>query len=181
MNRSWGYRITDNNYKSVDFLVKYLIQTSAKGANLLLNIGPRPDGTLPQEALERLEAMGKWLDLYGETIYGTTAGIVPEQPWGVSTRKGNRHFIHIFNLDEETIFIPIQNTKITDCKEYLSGKPIEFKKFKGSEDSKPAASGITIETSQLRQFLPDSASEEATDKASEAEAKVITIEFSYKK
>ena len=175
MNRSWGYRITDNHYKSVDFLIKYLIQTSAKGANLLLNIGPRPDGTLPEAALERLKAMGQWLDQYGETIYGTTAGIVPEQPWGVSTRKGNRHFMHIFNLDEETIFIPLENTKITDCKEYLSGKPIEFKKFKGSEDSKPAASGITIETAQLRQFLP------ASETAENSQAKVITIEFSYKK
>lgn len=134
MNRSWGYRITDTTYKSVEFLVKYLIQTAAKGANLLLNIGPRPDGTLPDESLHRLKAIGEWMSTYGETIYGTTAGVVPEQPWGVSTRKGHRNFLHIFK-DTAEIFVPLQNTEIVECNGYLRGEPLKYKKQKG---------GITI-------------------------------------
>ena len=130
MNRSWGYRVTDTTYKSVDFLIKYLVQTAAKGANLLLNIGPRPDGTLPDESLERLKAIGEWLDVYGETIYGTTAGIVPEQPWGVSTRKEHRNFLHIFK-DTAEIFVPLANTDIVECKSYPGGEELKFKKVKG--------------------------------------------------
>ena len=61
MNWSWGYRVTDKDYRSPEDLVQYLVRTAGKGANLLLNIGPRPDGTLPDEALERLEYMGRWL------------------------------------------------------------------------------------------------------------------------
>ena len=130
MNRSWGYRVTDTTYKSVDFLIKYLVQTAAKGANLLLNIGPRPDGTLPDESLERLKAIGEWMDVYGETIYGTTAGIVPEQPWGVSTRKEHRNFLHIFK-DTAEIFVPLENTDIVVCKSYPGGEELKFKKVKG--------------------------------------------------
>ena len=135
MNRSWGYRITDTTYKSADFLIKYLVQTAAKGANLLLNIGPRPDGTLPDESLERLKAIGEWMDVYGETIYGTTAGIVPEQPWGVSTRKGHRNFLHVFK-DTAEIFVPLDNTDIVGCKSYPGGTELKFKKVKG---------GITVQ------------------------------------
>ncbi len=129
MNRSWGYRVTDTTYKSEEFLIKYLVQTAAKGANLLLNIGPRPDGTLPDESLARLAAIGEWMDKYGETIYGTTAGIVPEQPWGVSTRKGYRNFLHIFK-DTSEVFVPLQNTEITECKGYADGMPLKYKKEK---------------------------------------------------
>ncbi len=153
MNRSWGYRITDTTYKSVEFLVKYLVQTAAKGANLLLNIGPRPDGTLPDESLHRLAAIGEWMNTYGETIYGTTAGVVPEQSWGVSTRKGHRNFLHVFK-DTTEIFVPVQNTEIVECKGYLNGEPLKFKKEKG---------GITI-------YLPDNLT---LDKG------VYTVEIAY--
>ncbi len=130
MNRSWGYRVTDTTYKSVEFLIKYLVQTAAKGANLLLNIGPRPDGTLPDESLLRLAAMGKWMDVYGETIYGTKAGIVPQQPWGVSTRKGNRNFLHVFK-DTTEIFLPLANANIKGCKTYVGGTPVEYRDADG--------------------------------------------------
>lgn len=129
MNRSWGYRITDTTYKSEEFLIKYLVQTAAKGANLLLNIGPRPDGTLPDESLQRLEAMGRWMEKYGETIYGTTAGIVPEQPWGVSTRKGHRNFLFVFK-DTAEVFVPLQDTDIVECRDYAAGTPLDYRKEK---------------------------------------------------
>lgn len=130
MNRSWGYRVTDTTYKTEEFLIKYLVQTAAKGANLLLNIGPRPDGTLPDKSIQRLKAMGEWMDKYGETIYGTTAGIVSEQPWGVSTRKGHRNFLHVFK-DTSEIFVPLENTDIVECKEYVGGNELKYKKVKG--------------------------------------------------
>ena len=129
MNRSWGYRITDTTYKSEEFLIKYLVQTAAKGANLLLNIGPRPDGTLPDESLQRLEAMGRWMEKFGETIYGSTAGIVPEQPWGVSTRKGHRNFLFVFK-DTSEVLVPLEDTDIVECRDYATGTHLEYRRVK---------------------------------------------------
>lgn len=87
MNGMWGYKIIDQNYKSAHTLIQYLVGAAGKGANLLLNIGPQPNGELPAAALSRLKEIGSWLQKYGETIYGTTAGDVPTKPWGVTTQK----------------------------------------------------------------------------------------------
>ena len=76
-------------------MVHYLVNAAGKNANLLMNIGPQPDGELPAVALERLAEMGEWMKTYGETIYGTRGGIVAPHDWGVTTQKGNRLFVHI--------------------------------------------------------------------------------------
>ena len=99
MNGSWGYRMTDQNYKSVDELIRYLVSTAGRDANLLLNVGPQPDGNIPAAALERLAAMGEWLGTYGETIYGTRSTLVKPQPWGVTTHKDDRMWLHVFPAD----------------------------------------------------------------------------------
>ncbi len=129
MNRSWGYRITDKDYKSPEFLIQYLVRTAGKGANLLLNIGPRPDGTLPEEAVERLEAIGKWLAVYGETIYGTEGGCIPEQPWGVTTQKGNELYVHILGKDKADgghILLPLRAHNILEAKSFDGDREIPF-------------------------------------------------------
>ena len=108
MNGMWGYKIIDQNYKSAETLIRYLVSTSGKGANLLLNIGPQPNGKLPATALDRLKEIGEWTSRYGETIYGTTAGDIPVQKWGVTTRKGNRLFVHIFDHKERELHLPLQ-------------------------------------------------------------------------
>lgn len=82
MNGMWGYKVSDQNYKSDTTLVRLLVRAAGKGANLLMNIGPQPDGQLPAVALERLKSMGKWLSEYGETVYATTAGDVMTAEWG---------------------------------------------------------------------------------------------------
>ena len=99
MNGMWGYRIQDQDYKSVKEIIHLLVRTSGKGANLLLNIGPQPSGELPATALDRLKGMGQWMRQYGETIKGTEAGDIKEQPWGATTRKGDKLFVHILQKD----------------------------------------------------------------------------------
>ena len=96
MNGMWGYKVADQNYKSVDELVTLIIRAAAKGCNLLLNIGPQPNGELPALALDRLQGIGKWMDSYGETIYGTQRGI-DDATWGVTTKKGNTTYIHVLD------------------------------------------------------------------------------------
>lgn len=129
MNGMWGYKIADQDYKTVDELIKYLVGTASKGANLLMNIGPQPNGELPAIALERLKGMGEWLQKYGETIYGTTAGDVAVQDWGVTTRKGDRLFVHIFNKDLKSLYLPI-SCKVKVAKEFLSGVTVKFEQWK---------------------------------------------------
>lgn len=125
MNESWGYRITDVEYKSVDEIIRLLVRTSGKGANLLLNIGPRPDGTLPDEALVRLEALGDWLGRNGESIYGTSAGQVSEQNWGVTTAKGNKMYVHVLG-DESVVFIPYDQGKVKSAVALSDGAKVKY-------------------------------------------------------
>ncbi|HIR33994.1 MAG TPA: alpha-L-fucosidase [Candidatus Coprenecus merdigallinarum] len=66
---------------------------------LLLNVGPQPDGNIPAAALERLAAKGEWLAVNGETIYGTRSILVKPQPWGVTTHKDDRMWLHVFPAD----------------------------------------------------------------------------------
>lgn len=131
MNRSWGYNITDNDYKSSKELIQYIVRAAGKNANLLLNIGPQPNGKLPDAAIKRLEEIGTWMSQYGETIYGTRAGDVSPHPWGVSTKKGNRLFIHILDPQDKGLFIPLENKQVKKALEFKSGLKIPFSKSKG--------------------------------------------------
>ena len=129
MNGMWGYKIIDQNYKSPETLIRYLVSTSGKGANLLLNIGPQPNGELPAAALDRLKALGDWTSRYGETIYGTIAGDISAQEWGVTTRKGDRLFVHIFNLDVQELFLPLE-CKVKKAFVYDTRQSIKMKQGK---------------------------------------------------
>jgi alpha-L-fucosidase len=126
MNNSWGYNIHDNNYKSADYLIQYLVKTAGKGANLLLNVGPRPDGTIPESAVERLLAMGRWLDRYGDSIYGTQGGYIAEQEWGVTTQRGNILFVHVLKPGTATVEIEVPaGNKLQSASVYF-GTPVKF-------------------------------------------------------
>lgn len=103
INNSWGFNITDTTYKTPEQLVHYLAKASGLGANLLLNIGPMPNGEVQPEFKDRLAYMGKWLDVYGESIYGTKAGYLRPQDWGCLTQKDNKIYVHIFKKDQTTL------------------------------------------------------------------------------
>ena len=125
MNDTWGYNIEDRNYKSTETLVQFLVKSAGMNANMLLNIGPQPNGELPQMALQRLSEIGAWMDTYGETIYGTRGGDVAPHSWGVSTRKGNRLFIHILDYEDTRIFLPME-AKVTKAAKFVDGTPVQF-------------------------------------------------------
>ena len=126
----WGYRIKDQDYKSTRDLVRMLVKASGKGANLLLNIGPQPNGELPSKALDRLKGIGEWLDKYGETIYDTTAGDVMTAEWGTTTRKGNTLYLHILaDRMPEHIILPA-DIKIKKAVLFDSGEKVNYEKIK---------------------------------------------------
>lgn len=109
MNGMWGYKVEDQNYKSTNELIRLLARTAGKGANLLLNIGPQPDGQLPETALNRLSEIGQWLKLHGESIYGTDAGDFKQGEEIVTTQKDNLVYVHILTDTIKEVKIPMKD------------------------------------------------------------------------
>lgn len=131
MNGMWGYKVRDTDYKDVPTLVRYLVKTAGLGANLLLNIGPQPSGALPEQSLERLRGIGRWMKVYGETIYGTEAGDFKPQAWGAATRKGDRLFVHVLDPSVREVSLPLE-AEVKSAREFVGGTAIPFVRRDGA-------------------------------------------------
>lgn len=111
MNQSWGYNKTDDHYKSPEQIIHALVGAAGRGANLLLNVGPKPDGAISPEFTDRLLTVGRWLESNGQAVYGTRRGPIAPQPWGVSTLRTGRDgeapavYLHILKPDAHTIML----------------------------------------------------------------------------
>ncbi|MCX8052188.1 MAG: alpha-L-fucosidase [Armatimonadetes bacterium] len=137
----WGYIHNNPNFKTVCQLIQYLVTAAAGEGNYLLNVGPKPDGTIRKEEVERLKAIGRWLSVNGESIYGSErcpfgAGIV-----GLTTAKGNNAYIHVFRwpkqgeitipgiknkIESATVLATGQQARIetgSNCRTFLKGLP----------------------------------------------------------
>jgi alpha-L-fucosidase len=125
MNGMWGYKIEDQNYKSAKEIIHLLVRAAGKNANLLMNIGPQPNGELPQTALDRLKEVGAWLNENGETIYGTRVDKVINKPWGTTTTKAGKTYVHVLKQTDPVIYI--ENIgKIKSAKVFKTGEKIKF-------------------------------------------------------
>lgn len=129
MNGSWGFNITDNNYKSVKNVLHLLIKAAGYNANLLLNVGPMPDGVIQPEFTDTLKKAGLWLQKNGAAIYGTRGNILPPKEWGTVTTKDNLAFVHILNKprDQSYIFIPGLTKKVTGASLFSDKSKVKFK------------------------------------------------------
>ncbi len=97
-NDSWGYNKYETEFKTERDLIRMLIEVVSKGGNLLLNVGPKPDGTIQDEFVTRLQAMGRWMKVNGESIYETTASPFERMSFfGRATVKGNKLYLHVFD------------------------------------------------------------------------------------
>jgi len=105
MNDSWGHRSWDNNWKSETEIIRNLADIASKGGNYLLNVGPTKEGTIPGPSISRLKRTGEWMDTNGEAIYGTKPGPVRDAPWGRTTRKDGKIYLHIFDWPEDDLQI----------------------------------------------------------------------------
>lgn len=103
LGSAWGYQPSDEHYKSVHDLVKILIETRSKGGNLLLNVGLRPDGSLPAEQEERLRTLGSWIFINGDAIYGTRPWVVTNEGDIWFTRSKDHHVLYAILNDVDSL------------------------------------------------------------------------------
>ncbi len=105
MNDTWGYKSYDQNWKSDETLIRNLIDIASKGGNYLLNVGPTAEGEIPDPSVERLAAVGRWMQANGESIYGTQASPFEKSPWGRCTQKTvdgkTRLYLHVFQWPKD--------------------------------------------------------------------------------
>lgn len=128
MNNSWGFNITDRNYKTVKQLIHYMVNAAGRNANFLLNVGPMPDGRIQNEFVDTLKSVGEWMKQYGETIYGSRGNIILPQEWGVITGKQTTYYVHILKQPAQNyIFIPGLSKKILKCHTFKGKKAVRFK------------------------------------------------------
>lgn len=134
MNGMWGYKVKDQNYKSTTTLLRLLVRTAAKGANLLLNIGPQPNGELPAASIERLKGMGEWLNgPAGESIYSTIAGnvILGDSIVSTRSRKNGSLYLHVLTDNPQTTITVPYTGKIKNVTSLTSAQAkITYKRDK---------------------------------------------------
>ena len=140
LNDSWGYHKSDDNWKSAKTVVRNLVECSKDAGNYLLNIGPKADGSIPEESIRILESVGQWLEKNGSAIYGTEVCQADRGRFTGYTRKGNTIYFHVHYWPGDT---PAQQwlsfyqlptviamggfqSKVRSARFLVSGKPIKF-------------------------------------------------------
>ena len=101
MNTTWGFSQHDHAWKSPETLIHNLIDIVSKGGNYLLNVGPAGDGMIPEESVKSMAAIGRWMKVNGESIYGTDASPFEMPAWGRFTRKPGMLYAHVFQWPED--------------------------------------------------------------------------------
>jgi len=128
MNNHWGYAATDKDFKSPKQLIRALVECVSKGGNLLLNVGPNAKGEFPEESVEILTEIGKWMSKNGESIYGCGNAGLPKPEWGRYTRKGNKLYAHIFERGIGPIAVQGIKGKIKRARLLADGSEVDIQK-----------------------------------------------------
>jgi alpha-L-fucosidase len=139
INDTWGYKRDDHNWKSEDDLIHKLVDIVSKGGNYLLNVGPTAEGEIPQPSVERLEAMGRWLERNGEAVYGTRAGPIQGLEWARTTATQDTVYVHVFDWPADGILrLPNLPRQVVGARLLAdtSGTPLR---------ARQAVDGVTIE------------------------------------
>jgi alpha-L-fucosidase len=126
MNDSWGFNLTDEHYKSTGEVIRYLVRAAGSNANLLLNVGPMPNGEIQPEFVQRLTEVGKWMKQYGESVYGTRGGPVAPGPWGVTTQRRSTVYVHVLDWNQPVLGLAGLPRPILEARLLRDGSLVEF-------------------------------------------------------
>jgi alpha-L-fucosidase len=131
IGHTWSYNEADTDYKSAPDLIRALVEVASKGGNLLLNVGPTPEGTIQPEFEERLLAIGEWLDVNGESIYGTNYGPLQNLAFGKTTAKGNKIYVHVFDWPDNALEFDGLTDEVSKVTLLSKNQPLPFKQDGG--------------------------------------------------
>jgi alpha-L-fucosidase len=121
---SWGWQ-PNQKPKSLEYIITTMVRVVTGDGNYLLNVGPRPDGSIEPDQAERLKEVGTWMEKYGESIYKTRGGPFPNSEWGGFTHKDNIIYIHVLDWSKMPELLPAIDRKIRKAT-CLSGGKVSF-------------------------------------------------------
>jgi alpha-L-fucosidase len=126
LNDSWGYHAADDGWKSAKTVIRNLITCARDGGNYLLNIGPKPDGSIPPETVKILTEVGDWMSKYESTIRGADICQDKRGNYLSFTRKGSVLYAHVHYYPGETVVIGNLLNKVKNVKMASTGQPVKF-------------------------------------------------------
>jgi alpha-L-fucosidase len=132
INNTWAYNMHDRDFKSAQFLIRALVEVASRGGNFLLNVGPQPDGIIQPEFQERLRAIGDWLGVNGDSIYGTTYGPVQGVSSLRTTAKGKKVYVHLFDWPSATLEIQSLDARVIAAHLLPTGQALTFRQNSGN-------------------------------------------------
>jgi alpha-L-fucosidase len=126
LNENWGFSIGDSKYKSGAEVERRLVRAAGNNSNLLMNIGPYPNGEIDPQFVSRLHEVGEWMSKYGDSIYNTRGGPIPPGDWGVTTQGENKIYVHVLNWNAPMLALGPVSRKITAAHTLVENSSVEF-------------------------------------------------------
>jgi alpha-L-fucosidase len=126
LNESWGYHKADDNWKSAKTIVRNLAYCAHDGGNYLLNIGPKPDGSIPEESVRILTEVGHWTAKNGESVHTQDRCQPSRSDYACFTRKGNTLYMHVYFWPGETVALSGLKTGVKSARLLATGQPVKF-------------------------------------------------------
>ena len=154
INNTWAYNKNDHEFKSEQTLIRGLVEVASRGGNFLLNVGPQPDGQIQPEFQQRLRAIGDWLTLNGDSIYGTTYGPVQGAAGLRTTAKNKSIYVHVFDWPASTCEISGIDPRVMSARLLANGKPLTFRQAEGklTIDIPPQAPDANVRVIALKTY-----------------------------
>jgi alpha-L-fucosidase len=126
MNDSWGYQKADDDWKSPKTIVRNVVTCARGYGNYLLNIGPKGDGSIPEESVRILTDVGGWMDKHGDLIHKAELCTVTHSQMANFTRIGNKLYVHVHFWPGDVVSVGGLTNKVLSAKLYPSGKAVQF-------------------------------------------------------
>ena len=126
LNDSWGYQRADDDWKSSRTVIRNLIQCVRDGGNYLLNVGPKGDGSIPEESTRILTEVGEWMNTNGHTIYESDLCQVRRSTYASFTRKGNTLYMHVHFWPGDYVALSGLRTRVKSAHLLKGGAEVKF-------------------------------------------------------